>query len=68
VELALRYSELNLDDAPVLGGTESDWTLGANWYINRYLKLQGNYVHAHSDRRGLVVDPNVVEVRAQIAF
>lgn len=68
VELALRYSELNLDDAPVLGGTESDWTFGANWYINRYLKLQGNYVHAHSARRGLVVDPNVVEVRAQIAF
>ena len=68
VELALRYSELDLDDAPVAGGTESNWTFGANWYINRYLKLQGNYVHARSDRRGLAVDPNIVEVRAQIAF
>lgn len=68
VELALRYSELNLDDAPVAGGTEKNWTLGANWYINRYLKLQGNYVHARSDRRGVAVDPNIVEVRAQIAF
>lgn len=68
VELALRYSELNLDDAPVAGGTEKNWTLGANWYVNRHLKLQGNYVHARSDRRGVAVDPNIVEVRAQIAF
>ncbi len=68
VELAVRYSELDLDDAPVLGGRERNWTLGANWYINRYLKLQANYVHAQSDRRGLGMDPNVVEVRAQIQF
>lgn len=68
LEFALRYSELDLDDVPVAGGRERDWTLGANWYINRYLKLQADYVHAQSDRRGLVVDPNVVEVRAQIQF
>ena len=68
LELALRYSELDLDDSPIPGGRERDWTLGANWYINRYLKLQVNYVHVQSDRRGLSVDPNVVEVRAQIQF
>ncbi|HET6432815.1 OprO/OprP family phosphate-selective porin [Dyella sp.] len=68
LELAVRYSELDLDDAPVLGGTERNWTVGANWYLSRYLKLQANYVHARSERRGLAVDPNVVEVRAQIAF
>jgi phosphate-selective porin OprO/OprP len=68
LELAVRYSELDLDDDPVLGGRERDWTIGANWYINRYLKLQTNYVHAQSDRRGLQIDPNVVEVRAQIQF
>lgn len=68
LELAIRYSELDLDDRPILGGRERDWTLGANWYINRYLKLQADYVHAQSDRRGLTVDPNVVEIRAQIQF
>ncbi|TCV96472.1 phosphate-selective porin OprO/OprP [Luteibacter rhizovicinus] len=68
VELAVRYSELDLDDGPILGGTERDWTFGANWYINRYLKLQGNYVHATSDRRDVRIDPNVVEVRAQVMF
>lgn len=68
VELALRYSELNLDDGVNLGGKEHDVTFGANWYINRYLKLQGNYVHADSTRRDVVVDPNVVEFRAQMMF
>lgn len=68
LELALRYSELDLDDAPVLGGHESDWTLGANWYLNRYLKLQANYVWARSSRRGLVANPDVLELRAQIQF
>lgn len=68
LELAIRYSELDLDDAPVLGGRERDWIFGVNWYLNRYLKLQANYVHAQSDRHGLPVDPNVVELRAQIQF
>ena len=68
VELALRYSELNLNDAPTLGGRQRNWTLGANWYLSRHLKLQANYVHARSDRRGVRVDPNVVEARAQISF
>lgn len=68
LELAIRYSELDLNDGTINGGRERDWTAGANWYINRYLKLQGNYVHAESDRRGRQVDPNVIEVRAQIQF
>ena len=68
LELALRYSELDLNDSPIAGGRESDWTLGANWYINRHLKLQANYVHVQSNRRNLVVDPNVLEARAQIQF
>ena len=68
LELALRYSELDLNDSPIAGGRESDWTLGANWYINRHLKLQANYVHVQSSRRNLAVDPNVLEARAQIQF
>jgi phosphate-selective porin OprO and OprP len=68
LELAVRYNELDLDDAPVRGGRERNWTVGANWYINRYLKLQANYVHAQSDRLDVRVDPNVFEVRAQVQF
>lgn len=67
LELAIRYSELDLDDATVLGGRERDWTAGVNWYLNRYLKLQANYVRAWSDRQ-LRQELNVAEVRAQIQF
>jgi phosphate-selective porin OprO/OprP len=68
LEFALRYSELDLDDRGILGGRERNWTLGANWYLNNYLKLQANYVHVQSERRGLRLDPQVFEVRAQIQF
>lgn len=68
VELALRYSELDLDDASVAGGREHDWTVGANWYLGRHLRLQANYVRAFSDRRGVGVDPHIVEVRVALAF
>jgi phosphate-selective porin OprO/OprP len=68
VELALRYSELDLDDASVAGGREHDWTVGANWYLGRHLRLQANYVRAFSDRRGVRVDPHIVEVRVALAF
>ena len=66
--MLLRYSTLDLDDGPVLGGTEHDWTIGANWYVTKYLKLQANYVRAVSDRRDVRADPRILEVRAQIMF
>jgi len=68
LEFVLRYSTLDLDDGTTHGGTESDWTLGANWYLTKFLKLQANYVRATSDRRDLRIDPHIFEMRAQIMF
>jgi phosphate-selective porin OprO/OprP len=68
LEFLLRYSTLDLDDGSTLGGREHDWTLGANWYLGQHLKLQANYVRAFSDRKGLVVNPRIFELRAQVAF
>ena len=68
VEFAARYSTLDLDAGNVMGGREHDWTLGVNWYLSQHLKLQANYIRAFSDRKGLAVDPRIVELRAQIAF
>ena len=68
VEFAARYSTVNLDDRSTMGGREHDWTLGVNWYLGRHLKLQANYIRAFSDRRSLIVNPRIVELRAQIAF
>ncbi len=72
LELALRYSELNLRDGLVQGGREHDWTLGLNWYFKN-LKVQADYVWAHANDSPAnlyvaPVDPRVFEVRAQIYF
>ena len=68
VELAVRYSELDLNDGAITGGKEHDWTAGANWYIGEHLKFQTNYVWAFSDRGTLQVNPRIFEVRAQVYF
>jgi phosphate-selective porin OprO/OprP len=72
LELAARYSELDLDDGPVQGGRENDWTVGLNWYF-RNLKLMADYVWAHANHSPAnlyvaPIDPRVFEVRAQIYF
>jgi phosphate-selective porin OprO/OprP len=68
VELALRFSTLDLDDGSVTGGREHDWTLGLNWYLGQHFKLQANYIRAFSDRGDLDIDPRILALRAQIAF
>ncbi|WP_019467275.1 OprO/OprP family phosphate-selective porin [Dyella japonica] len=68
VELAVRYSELDLSDGAITGGKEHDWTVGANWYLGEHLKFQANYVWAFSDKGKLKVDPHIVEMRAQVYF
>jgi phosphate-selective porin OprO/OprP len=49
-EIAARYSYLNLTDENIRGGTIADVTFGVNWYLNKRLKLQFNYIHAILER------------------
>ena len=73
-EIAARYSKLGLNDGSVLGGNEHDWTLGANWYLGNHLKFQLNYIRAYTSKfsaaakQDLEIDPEVLELRAQIYF
>ena len=68
LEFAVRYSEVDLDDGAVAGGRVHQWTLGANWYVDRYFKLQANWVHSSDDRGDKNLSPNIVELRAQLMF
>jgi len=74
-EIAARYSEVDLNDDPVLGGKQHDWTIGANWYLGQHLKFQANYIQASSTKHygtpingDASVDPRVLELRAQVYF
>lgn len=49
VELAARYTYLDLDDKGILGGRLNDVTIGLNWYLNPNVKLQFNYDYLYRD-------------------
>jgi len=70
LELAARYSTLDLSDEGFNGGELDTVTLGANWYPNNYLRFSGNYIISDSDENAVVADddPNIFLVRAQAAF
>lgn len=65
VELVLRYSSVDLDDKPVSGGWERDWTAGVNWYYGTRLRLQLNYTRTQSRREQLLLDPKTLELRLE---
>ncbi|MDH3979542.1 MAG: OprO/OprP family phosphate-selective porin [Gammaproteobacteria bacterium] len=75
-ELALRYSQLDLNDThAVSGGREQNVTLGLNWYINRHARLMLNHVRVSNDRLadddGDVLGsdkPHITQARLQFTF
>lgn len=46
LEVAVRLSQTDLNDADVLGGRETNLTPGINWYLDKSLRLSANLVHA----------------------
>ncbi|MBL1321438.1 MAG: porin [Methylophaga sp.] len=70
IELALRYSELDLENAGVTGGEENNTTIGVNWYVTRYIRVMANYidVNAEPNRNGRNEDADVLQARIQAWF
>lgn len=68
LELAARVSSLELDDGDVRGGDSRNFTLGANWYLTRHVRLSANYVHVDGERRDVAVEPDILEARVMLTF
>jgi phosphate-selective porin OprO/OprP len=69
-EFAVRYSVLDLEDDPITGGTERNWTVGLNWYATARLRLMFNQVwaRANPNRDGVAENLSATQVRLQYVF
>ncbi len=67
-ELALRLSELDLDDGPIYGGREQNISVGVNWYLNPVMRIMFNYINADIDHALYGGDINIFQTRFQFQF
>lgn len=67
-EVALRYSNVNLDDGAILGGEMKNVTLGVNWYARSGVRFMFNYIDVASEVAGVVDDPSILQFRTQVSF
>lgn len=66
VELAVRYSSLDLTDGPVSGGEGEAVTAGINWYLNKNIRLGVNYTAAEREKASINDSPEVIGMRIQV--
>jgi phosphate-selective porin OprO/OprP len=75
VELAARYSRIDLTSRDITGGAEQNITLGVNWYVRPQVRLMANYVLVFADNQadddGTLIGgdhPQMFQVRLQVSF
>ncbi len=64
-EIKARYSTLDLNDAAIAGGEETNISVGLNWYPNPVTRLMLDYINADVDDVG---DANFILMRWQVDF
>ncbi len=70
LELAARYSTLDLNDSGLTGGELDTVTLGANWYLNNNIRFLGNVIFVDTDNNAPIPDddPTIYIMRSQVVF
>ncbi len=70
LELAARYSHLDLNDGGLNGGEMNNVTLGTNWYLNNNMRLMGNVIFVDTDQNATTPDddPTIFITRSQVKF
>ena len=62
LQLAARYSNLNLNDGNIAGGKMNDFTIGLNWYPVDNARIMLNYILSDTDKFGSF---NALQIRFQ---
>jgi len=68
LELAVRFSHLDLSDKDIMGGEGDFLTLGVNYYVTSHLRLTANYVFVNTNSVAGDDDPSALQFRAQFDF
>lgn len=70
IELAARYSNIDLTDGTVSGGEMSNYTIGVNWHPVDHVRLMANYIMVDSDKNAVTAndDPSIILLRGQVDF
>ncbi len=70
-EIAMRYSNLDLNDGNITGGEMKNWTFALNWYPTPYFRLMANYIIVDTDSDAYPTandDPDIFALRTQVDF
>jgi len=62
IQLAARYSMLDLDDGPTMDEL-AGFTLGVNWFLNDHMRVTLNYVNSAYEAGSIDEDANYLVVR-----
>ena len=67
-EVAIRYSNIDLNGGGITGGEEDNITVGLNWYVNPRVRFMANYIHIDTDQNAGNENSNAFQMRGQIDF
>jgi len=71
IELKVRYSTIDLDDAGLTGGSEENISFGVNWYLTGNVRLMADLVRVMANdvnNTGRDADGCIFIIRAQVDF
>lgn len=68
VELAFRYSFIDLNDKDERGGTQKDYNFAVNYYINKNLKFMTNYIKVYPRSSDYNGEFDLVQARIALTF
>lgn len=67
-EVAIRYSELDLNNAEITGGLETNTAYALNWYATDDVRVSLNYIDASARPNSLGVDDDVSIIQARFQY